>query len=217
MGKKNQKDRKNKSQEWIQWIVHIAGWLPIIVLFAAYLTDYLGFNPIESVLRWTGRLAFIFLLLSLTCTPAHKIFAHPSIYRLRKPLGLYSALYAGLHFAVFAIWDYRLDFSLIWHEIRNKPFIIFGLIALVILLVLAATSFNTLRRKLGKTWNWLHRLVYAAVILSLIHYLLAIKGDLSSLQGAYAPPLIAAGILILLILLRIPKIHQALRHILLKE
>ena len=135
------------------------------------------------------------------------------VFRLRKPLGLFAALYAGLHFATFAIWDYRLNLGLIWAEILNKPFILLGLVALIVLLLLAATSFRSARRLLGKAWQWLHRLVYAAGILALLHYLLAVKGDLFSLQGAYAPPLIAAGILVLLLALRIPVIHQGLRRL----
>ena len=215
MGENKQNDQNKK--QWLGWIVHAAGWLPLVLLIGAYFTGNLGFNPVEGVLRWTGRLAVIFLLLSLTCTPLHRIFVLPKVYRLRKPLGLYAALYAGLHFAAFAIWDYGLDFVLIWHEIQNKPFIVLGLLALIILLVLAATSFRTMRRNLGRTWVWLHRLVYAAGILALLHYLLAIKGDLFSLQGAYALPLIATGVLILLFLLRIPRIQQTLRKILKTE
>ena len=217
MGEKKQNDQIKKHKQWLGWIVHAAGWLPLGLLIGAYFTGNLGFNPVEGVLRWTGRLAVIFLLLSLTCTPLHRIFILPRIYRLRKPLGLYAALYAGLHFAAFAGWDYGLNFSLIWHEIQNKPFIVLGLFALIILLVLAATSFRTMRRKLGRAWVWLHRLVYAAGILALLHYLLAVKGDLFSLQGAYAAPLIATGVLILLLFLRIPKIQKNLRKIIIKE
>jgi len=193
--------------------MHLVGCLPFLVLAIATLTNSLGFNPVEGVLRWTGRLAVAFLLLSLACTPLHRLFSLPAVFRLRKPLGLYAALYAGLHFAAFALWDYGLDWGLIWLEIQNKPFIIFGLIALIVLLVLAATSFKSLRRKWGKAWVWLHRLVYLAGILVMLHYLLAVKGDLFTLQGAYAVPLIAAAILVLLLVLRIPPVHQALRRL----
>ncbi len=210
-------DLQNSKNKWLRWSVHAAGWLPLILLIGAYLTNNLGFNPVEGILRWTGRGAIFFLLLSLAPTPAHKLFGLPKIRRLRKPLGLYAAVYAGLHFAAFAIWDYRLNFSLIWREIRDKPFILYGLIALIILLLLAATSFRVARRVLGKTWDWLHQLVYAAGILATLHYLLAIKGDLFSLQGAYAPPLVAAAVLILLLLLRIPAIHKSLRKLITRE
>jgi len=65
-------------------------------------------------------------------------------------MGLYAALYASIHFATFAIWDYRLDFNLIWSEIRSRPFILLGFTATVILLVLAATSFRYWQRKPGR-------------------------------------------------------------------
>ena len=212
---KGKKDAVSKNQKNpLSWLVHVAGWLPLVILTIAYLSNSLGFNPVEGVLRWTGRTAVAFLLLSLACTPLHRIFSLPAVFRLRKPLGLYAALYAGVHFAAFALWDYGLDFRLIWLEIQNKPFIILGLIGLIILLVLTATSFRGLRRKWGKAWVWLHRLVYPAGILIMLHYLLAVKGDLFSLQGAYTIPLIATGVLILLLVLRLPPIHQALRRLL---
>ena len=207
------KKKQGRLNRWLQWIVHILSLLPLAALIGLALSGKLGFNPVETVLRWTGRIAVILLLLSLACTPVNKIFGQPKIGRLRKPLGLYAALYAVLHFAAFAIWDYGLNLRLIWSEILSRPFILWGLGGLVILLVLAATSFRFWQRKLGKTWRWLHRLVYAAGVLILIHYLLAIKGDLFSLQGAYLPPLIAGSILILLFILRIPAVYRFIRRL----
>ena len=206
----NQKPYSNR--KWLRLAVHLLSWLPLVILIWLALSDGLGFNPIETALRWTGRLAVIWLLLSLTCTPLNKIFKLPRIGRLRKPLGLYAAMYAALHFAAFAIWDYGLQIDAIWSEILNKPFILLGLAALVILGILAATSFQYWRRKLGKKWTWLHRLVYAAAVLVIAHYLLAVKGDLFSLQGNYLPPLIAGGVLVLLFLLRITPINRFLEQ-----
>lgn len=213
MGKMQTKGQPRKRISWLQWSARIAGWLPLGILAAAVLTGNMSFNPVEGVLRWTGRSAVIFLLLSLVCTPLHKIFILPEVFRLRKPLGLFAALYAALHFAVFAIWDYGLNFQLIWGEIVSKPFIIFGLVGLIILIVLAATSFRFWQRKLGSAWVWLHRLVYAAGIMVAIHYLLAVKGDLLSLQGAYTAPLFVLGVLMMLFMLRIPAVHQALQRL----
>ena len=205
--------KRSTSQKWLNIIVNIGSLLPLALLIIAYLRGDLGFNPVETVLQRTGQAAVILLLLSLTCTPIHNLFRLPGIRRLRKPLGLYAALYAALHFAAFAIWDYGLTLSLIWMEIREKPFILLGLAALIILLVLAATSLRTVQRKLGKTWVWLHRMVYLAASLTILHYLLAVKGDLFSLQGEYTLPLLAAGLLLLLFLLRLPAIHQPLRRL----
>jgi methionine sulfoxide reductase heme-binding subunit len=199
--------------QWLRMIVHLGCLLPLILLGWATLRGELGFNPVETALQRTGRTAVICLLLSLAATPVNKILKRPLIGRLKKPFGLYAALYALLHFAAFALWDYRLNFSLIGTEIIQKPFILIGTVALVILGVLAATSVRFWRQKLGKWWARLHRLAYLAGVLVVAHFLLAVKGDLLSLQGNYAAPLIAAGTLFLLFILRIPTVERVLRHL----
>jgi sulfoxide reductase heme-binding subunit YedZ len=199
---------RNNLEKILRVTVIVIGWLPLVFLLENFLSGDLGFNPIETILRRTGRIAVLFLLLSLLCTPINKIFKLPLIGRLRKPLGLFAALYAGLHFATFAIWDYQLDLRLIWSAILEKPFILLGAVALVILTILAGTSFRKAQQKLGKTWIWLHRTVYLAAILAIIHYLLAVKGDLFSLQGNYTLPLLAAGALLVLFVLRIPGVYR---------
>lgn len=211
------KKNRDTSINWLHLIVLIGGILPLILLGWSALQGNLGFNPVQTVMQRTGNLGMIFLILSLSCTPINKIFKLPAVGRLRKPLGLYAALYAFLHFAAFAIWDYQLNLPLIWNEIRTKPFIIFGAIALVILLILAATSFKSLQRKMGKTWVWLHRLVYVAGVLVVIHYLLSIKGDLFNFQGDFALPIIALVIVSLLLMVRIPAFYQFLRDWFVKE
>lgn len=198
--------------KWLRIFVHLSGVLPLLFLALGFFRSTLGFNPVETVLHRTGRWAVVFLILSLACTPVNKFFKLPMVGKLKKPLGLYAALYALLHFAAFAVWDYRLNVSLIWMEMTEKPFIIIGAIALIILLILGATSFRFWQRKLGKWWLRLHHLAYAAGILAVVHYLLAVKGDLLSLQGAYTAPLIAAGVLLLLLIFRLPSVTQFIRH-----
>ena len=210
MGEVNYRKRLGK---WLRIAVHVGSLVPLVLLIWDYFQGNLGFNPVQTVQQRTGRIAVILLILSLACTPIKNVFLLPQIGRLRKPLGLYAALYAVLHFAAFAIWDYGLNLNLIWIEIYDKPFILVGLFALIILAVLAATSFRISRKKLGKWWVWLHRLVYLAAVLVIVHYLLAVKGDLFSLQGAYTTPLIAGGILLVLFLLRIPAIFLPLRNV----
>lgn len=207
------KQTKISVRQWLNIIVLVGGFLPLALLILEALRGTLGFNPVETALHRTGHLAIIFLLLSLTCTPINKIFKLPMVSRLRKPLGLFAALYALLHFAVFAVWDYRLNISLIWIEIIEKPFIWVGFAALVILAVLAVTSYRFWRRKLGKLWVWLHRLAYLAGILAVLHYLLAVRGDLLRLQGDYTWPLLAAGVLIFLFILRLPDVYHFLNRL----
>jgi sulfoxide reductase heme-binding subunit YedZ len=213
-------DNKKKNQNvymWLLVLVHIGAILPLILLGWDILQGNLGFNPVETVMQRTGNLGMIFLILSLSCTPINKIFNLPVVGRLRKPLGLYAALYAFLHFAAFAIWDYQLNLPLIWNEMITKPFIVFGAIAMLILLVLAATSFKSLQQKMGKTWVWLHRLVYLAGVLVVVHYLLSIKGDIFSFQGDYALPIIALVVVSLLLMVRIQAFYQFLRQWFVRE
>lgn len=197
-----------QTQKWLLAAVHLVSWLPLALFGLDAALGRLGFNPVETALHRSGRTAVAWLLLSLAVTPITKIFNLPLVIRLRKPLGLYAALYAGLHFSAFVLWDYGLNFGLIWLEFTQKPFLWVGLSALVILAVLAATSTRFWKKKLRSGWRWLHRTVYLAAGLALAHYLLAIKGDLLTLQGDYTRPLLAAGVLLLLMALRVPVVQQ---------
>jgi sulfoxide reductase heme-binding subunit YedZ len=212
-----QAQRKDVLEQSLRVLLHVSSVLPLLLLVRSYLRGNLGFNPIEAATRQTGRIAVVFLLLSLASTPIHRVFRLPLIAKMRKPLGLYAALYAGLHFGIFAIWDYGLDPALIRAQFSQKPFLIIGGAALVILVVLAATSLGWIRRKLGKAWKWIQRGVYLAGLLVIAHYLLAIKGDLFSLQGGYTGALAAGGILILLLALRFPFIYKPLRRLMGRE
>lgn len=198
--------------KWLSYAVHLGSLLPLALFGWAALRGQLGFNPVETALRQSGRAAVALLLLSLAVTPLRVIFNLTVLARLRKPLGLYAALYAGLHVAAFAVWDYGLDLGLIWGEFIQKPFLLLGLGSFVILVILAATSTRFWRVKLRSGWRWLQRTVYLAAVLALAHYLLAVKGDLLTLQGDYTRPLLAAGTLLLLLLLRLPLIHQPIKR-----
>ncbi len=205
-------DRKTESQRFqLRVLSHFIGILPLILLIGAYVRGELGFNPVETVIQKTGRTAVIFLLLSLASTPFRRLFRLPIIGYLRKTFGLYAALYAVLHFLAFTVWDYGLNFTLIWKEIETKPFILVGLAALIILILLAATSFRYWQREWGKGWVWLHRLAYLAGILVIVHFLMAVKGNLLKLQGNYTLPLVLGGILVVLLILRLPFVMKWLR------
>lgn len=210
-----EQDKKSHPiEKWLLIALHVGGLFPLARITWGALSGTLGFNPVETALRQSGRAAVTLLLLSLTITPLQLILNLPAIARLRKPLGLYAALYAGLHFAAFAIWDYGLNFALIWREFSQKPYLLLGLGALLILTFLAITSTRTWRVKLRSGWRWLQRSVYLAAVLAVAHNLLAVKGDLLTLQGDYTHPLITAGVLLFLFLLRLPFIYKPLRKLL---
>jgi sulfoxide reductase heme-binding subunit YedZ len=212
-----QPSRRIQPKHWLLAAVHLGSLLPLALFGVSALRGQLGFNPVETALRASGRTAVLLLLLSLAITPLRKILNLAIVQPLRKPLGLYSALYAGLHFAAFAVWDYGLNFRLIWMEFTQKPFLLLGLGALVILAVLTLTSTRGWQKRLRSGWRWLQRSVYLAAVLAVAHYLLAVKGDLFTLQGDYTRPLIAAGTLLLLFLLRLPGVQGWLQGRLRRE
>jgi len=207
-----QTKQKKQLAKWLMIFTHLGSILPLALFGWAALRGQLGFNPVETALQQSGRAAVTLLILSLTVTPLRKIFNLKILHKLRKPLGLYAALYAGLHFAAFTVWDYGLNLRLIWLEFIQKPFLLLGLGSLVILGLLAATSFRYWQVKLRSGWYWLQRAVYFAAVLAIAHYLLAVKGDLLTLQGDYTRPLIASGLLLVLFLLRVPFIYQPLQR-----
>jgi len=199
-------------EKWLLVATHLGSLFPLALFGWAALRGQLGFNPVETALRQSGRAAVALLILSLAVTPLRKIFNLNALHKLRKPLGLYAALYAGLHFAAFALWDYRLNLVLIWQEFLQKPYLLLGFGSLLILLILAVTSTRYWQVRLRSGWRWLQRAVYLAAVLALAHYLLAVKGDLLTLQGEYTRPLIAGAALLILFVLRVPLVYQTLQR-----
>ena len=205
----------NASFTWLQVITHIGAWLPAVYLTGAYFTGNLTVNPIQELTRRTGYTALVILVLSLACTPANTFFGWRQAIKIRRPLGLYAFGYAFAHFLIFAGLDYRFDFSLLPEAILEKPFTLIGLAALTILFSLAATSYQWWMKRLGKNWKRLHKLIYLAAPLVLIHFAWSQKGDLLRLQGNIAQPLIFSLVVGILLLARIPAIRRLavrLRH-----
>ena len=179
-----------------QLIAAVICLIPLGLIFFKYLRNDLTANPIQAATLRTGRTAINLLVFSLACTPIRNIFGLTSFLKIRKTLGLFAFLYATLHFLIFTGLDFEFNFSWIFEEVRFKPFIQIGLSALVLLILLVITSFNKIQRKMGKWWKILHRMVYLAATLAIIHYLMAIKGDVLR-------PIIYAATTLILLLLRI--------------
>ncbi|MCJ7694406.1 MAG: ferric reductase-like transmembrane domain-containing protein [Anaerolineaceae bacterium] len=204
---------KNKLTKLLLISTHLGAIIPgLILIIKAFMGD-LGFNSIQTATHWTGRIALTLLLLSLTVTPIKRIFDFTAINKVRRPLGLYAFLYASIHLGIFIALDYGFDWDSILQSILQNRFILIGSIALIILLILAITSYKPLINKLGRGWKWIHRAVYLAAILILLHFAWAGKGDIFSLQGNIVEPLIATGALLLLFVLRIPFVTKGLRKL----
>lgn len=134
--------------------------------------EALGPNPAETVIRGTGDWTIRFLWITLAVTPLRMWTQQPALARFRRMLGLWTAWYALWHFLAYAWLDMGLDLATIAKDIPKRPFALVGFLAFLLMLPLAATSFNRAIRALGgKRWQALHRLVYASALLGLLHFL----------------------------------------------
>ena len=184
---------------WIRPILVVGGIVPLVWLVVRLLGDNLGANPAEELEHSTGFTALWFLLASLSATPLRRLTGWAAFTRLRKPLGLWAFFYALAHLGCYLVFDQSLLFGEIWYDIRKRPYITVGFSAFLILLTLAVTSPNAVMRRLGgKRWQAIHRLVYVAAALGVLHFLWLVKRDITR-------PVIAAVALIMLLALRLPK------------
>jgi methionine sulfoxide reductase heme-binding subunit len=152
----------------------------------------LGPDPIKFTLHAIGKTALNILLITLLVTPVRHLAQWPHVVRIRRMLGLFAFFYALLHFTIYLVLDQELDVASVIKDIVKRPYITVGFTALVILLPLAITSTNKMMRRLGRRWQTLHRWVYAAAMLSVVHYYWQVKRDVRE-------PLIYAAILAVLL------------------
>lgn len=158
-----------------EWAVWLAGALPLALLVADTLLGRLGIDPVRDIEHRLGRTALYFLAASLAVTPLLR-FGRVNVVRLRRALGLLAFSYAALHLGAWLVFDMGLLWSQIARDVVKRRYLVFGMGAFTILLLLALTSNAASLRRLGAArWRWLHRLVYAAAPLAVTHWLWALK------------------------------------------
>ncbi len=189
---------------WLQVLTHAAALAPLALLVWDYAQDQLTANPIREVTLRTGKAALVLLVLSLACTPAHTLFGFRRAIKLRRPLGLYAFLYAGLHGLTFVGLDFGFDVGLILEEITERRFVQAGMVTFLLLLPLAVTSTRGWMGRLGKNWRRLHRLVYLAALAAVVHFVWLAKGDIRE-------PLLYGAAVAVLLVARIPAVRDAVR------
>ena len=144
---------------------------PLGYLLAALLTDALGANPAEALLRGTGLWTLRMLCVLLLVTPLREITGWAGLARLRRMLGLFVLFYALVHFVAYVWLDQSGQWDDILLDIPKRPFILVGLLAWLLLLPLALTSFNAAIRWLGAArWRRLHQVVYVIALLAILHF-----------------------------------------------
>ena len=165
--------------------IHLMSLLPLIALYLLAFDDQLGADPVKEVIHFTGMGGFNLLLLSLLIMPLAKKYRQAYLLQVRRLLGLYSFSYAVCHLLSFLAFEVQFDLTLFFNEIIDRPYITVGMGAFIILLSLAFTSLNTLKRSMGKSWQKLHNWVYVAVLLIALHYFWSVKSGLFD-PGMYA-------------------------------
>ncbi len=190
--------------------MHIYAWSALVLILFDAVTGNLSANPIQELEQRTGRHAITLLILSLACTPLNNLFGWRELIKRRRALGLYAFMYATIHIIIFVNLDYGFAWSLIIQTIVEKPYILLGLLGFLMLIPLAATSFDEWKRRLGKNWKRIHKTIYFIVPVLLLHYALGKKGDFFVLQGDIIRPLVYSVIAGILLLMRIPRVRRSL-------
>lgn len=145
--------------------------LPFAWLFYSALSNQLGANPAEALIRATGDWTLRFVCIVLAVTPLRVISKTPALARFRRMLGLFVYFYVLVHLLSYSWFDMGFDVPDIAKDIAKRPFILVGFLAFLLLSPLAATSFNAAIRFMGaRRWQLLHRLVYAIAGLGLLHF-----------------------------------------------
>ena len=189
---------------WLQILTHVGALLPLAWLLWDYWQGLFIIDPVQEITTRTGKTALILLILSLACTPMNTIFGFKQVLRVRRPLGLYAFMYAGLHFLTFLGLDYGFDLDLIRQDVLDQRYVLVGFAAGLLLLPLAITSTKGWQKRLGRNWKRLHQLVYLAGILAIVHFMWLVK-DIRE-------PLRYGVVVALLLVMRIPAIKRAVSN-----
>jgi sulfoxide reductase heme-binding subunit YedZ len=153
----------------------------------------LGANPVETITHQTGDWALRFLLITLAISPLRQWFGLVALMRFRRMLGLTVFFYVSCHFMIWLVADHSFNFSDMFEDIIDRPYITLGFSALLLLIPLAVTSNQAMVRRLGKGWKKLHKLTYLIAILAILHFIWQVKADYLE-AGIYA--VITIGLLL---------------------
>lgn len=160
-------------------VIFFMALIPFIWLLLKVFQNDLGPDPAQALSIETGEWALRFLLLTLAITPFRQIFRVAEIARLRRMIGLFAFFYASIHFLSWMAFILGFRWLAIAEELVERPYITVGFLAYVILFLLGVTSTNSMVRRLGKNWKRLHKFVYAASILAIVHLLWILRTDVT--------------------------------------
>ena len=195
---------RNQLRFAVKPLVFLLCGLPLLLLLGrtlGWLMPDLGANPIEAIQDELGRWGLRLILATLSLTPLRWITGQAWPVALRRMVGLWAFSYCALHFLAWSVLDQGLALSFMFEDVLERPFITIGFAALVMLVPLAVTSTAGWRRRLGRRWNRLHRLIYPVAILVIWHYWWQVQLDVRE-------PFVYAAILVVLLGWRLAKWRQ---------
>lgn len=183
------------------WLIYVLGALPPPVWLWMGATGQLGVDPAKAIEHRLGELALQALILGLAVTPMRRLLG-VNLIKFRRAIGVLAFYYVSCHLLVWLVLDVQIP-AQIWADILKRPYITIGMAGFALLLPLALTSNNWSVRRLGPAWRRLHRLVYAAVLLGAVHFLMLVK-------GFQIEPLVYLGLVVILLALRLPVARRRL-------
>lgn len=184
-----------RAARWIRPAAWVAGLVPLALIVVAGFTGGLGAEPIEEVTHRTGFATLLLLMCTLAISPVRRWTGWNWLAPARRTLGLCAFLYVCLHLVIYLV-DQGFSVDFIVEDVVEHPYVTVGFAAFLLLVPLALTSTRASIRRLGKRWQKLHRLVYLATGLGVLHFLWLVKKDLRD-------PLIFAAVFAVLMLARL--------------
>jgi sulfoxide reductase heme-binding subunit YedZ len=165
---------------WAKPVLGLVLLMPLAALIWGAVSDTLGANPAETLIRNSGEMTLRCLLLTLAVTPLREWTGVAAMARFRRLLGLITFTWAVLHLLAYSWLDMGFYVEDILRDVLKRPFILVGSLALLLMLPLALTSFNAAVKALGSArWKLLHRSVYAVGLLALLHFFWMRAGKLN--------------------------------------
>jgi sulfoxide reductase heme-binding subunit YedZ len=188
---------------WRNIVVHVIATLPLLITAYEYVTGTLPIVLDRHLVIRYGAVGLAFLVASFSITPIGTLFGRTDLKSIRRPLGVYGFCYMALHILAYAWLSNGFDWELILRDLGERRAMSVGLLAFALLIPLALTSTNGWQRRLGRRWKVLHRLVYFAVPLSILHYFW-LERDIKDWVYVYAV------LVAVLFAIRFPAIRRAL-------
>jgi methionine sulfoxide reductase heme-binding subunit len=193
-------------RHWHRLLAHLLALAPLLVLLLRWLGDDLPINLNRYLMLRSGTIGLVLLVVALACTPLSMISGWRGVIQIRRPIGLYAFAYLCAHLLVYAVAENELDPQLILRDLGERWAMSVGLLSLLLLVPLAVTSTRGWQRRLGQRWKLLHRLIYVAALLGVLHYYW-LDRDIKTL------PLIYAAVVGALLVMRLPPVRRALARL----